>query len=66
MAQTTHLKSKKSVQYSQIWENLKIAWKGYKMAKLKSDKKGMTAYANRINELQHNIGAKLSKFPELT
>ena len=51
---------------NETWSELKIAWKNYKNARMRSDKTKMTEFAHKIQELQQILGAKQSKFPELT
>jgi hypothetical protein len=47
------------------WNDLKNAWRSYKVAKMKDDKVKMAEFATTIRILQKNIGAKISEFPEL-
>ncbi len=47
------------------WNDLKNAWRSYKVARMKDDKTKMTEFAKTIRTLQKNIGAKISEFPEL-
>jgi hypothetical protein len=49
----------------QTWGALKKAWKGYKIAKVQSDKAKMTEYAKKIKTLQGELGIKQSSFPEV-
>jgi hypothetical protein len=50
---------------AQTWAALKKAWKGYKIAKAKSDKPGMLKYAERIRALQDQLGLERARFPDL-
>jgi hypothetical protein len=49
----------------QSWGALKKAWKGYKIAKVQSDRTKMIEYAKKIKTLQGELGIKQSSFPEL-
>jgi hypothetical protein len=49
----------------QTWGALKKAWKGYKIAKVQSDKPRMTEYAKKIKTLQGELGIRQSTFPEV-
>jgi len=44
---------------------LKKAWKGYKIAKVQSDRAKMTEYAKKIKTLQGELGIKQSSFPDV-
>jgi hypothetical protein len=44
---------------------LKKAWKGYKIAKVQSDRTKMIEYAKKIKTLQGELSIKQSSFPEL-
>jgi len=49
----------------QTWGALKKAWKGYKIAKVQSDKAKMMDYAKRIRTLQEELKVEKAKFPDL-
>jgi hypothetical protein len=49
----------------QTWGALKKAWKGYKIAKVQSDKARMAEYAKKIRTLQGELGVRQSSFPEV-
>lgn len=44
---------------------MKKAWKGYKIAKVQSDRTRMTEYAKKIKTLQGELGIKQSSFPDV-
>ena len=64
MTQSVHAKPRIK-DGSQLWSDLKNAWRSYKIAKMNSDKTKMIEYAKKIVVLQQNLGAKLADFPEL-
>lgn len=47
------------------WNDLKNAWRSYKVARMRDDKGKMTEFASKIRILQQSMGAKVSEFPEL-
>jgi len=49
----------------QTWGALRKAWKGYKIAKGQKDKEKMKEYAQKIRNLQEQLGLEKSKFPDL-
>jgi hypothetical protein len=49
----------------QTWGALKKAWKGYRIAKVQTDKAKMEEYAKKIRTLQGELGIKQASFPEL-
>jgi hypothetical protein len=49
----------------QTWGALKKAWKGYRIAKVQSDRAKMEEYAKKIRTLQDELGVKQADFPEL-
>ncbi len=49
----------------QTWGALKKAWKGYRIAKVQSDRSKMEEYAKKIRTLQGELGIKQASFPEL-
>ena len=49
----------------QTWGALKKAWKGYRIAKVQSDRSKMEEYAKKIKTLQGELGVKQASFPEL-
>lgn len=57
--------SSKGYTSGQTWGALKKAWKGYKIAKVQSDKAKMNEYAKRIRTLQDELKVAKAKFPEL-
>jgi hypothetical protein len=77
----TYLKSRKKSDYmintdrskmlesgffeNQVWGALHKAWKGYTIAKNKGEDDKMELYARRIQELQHDLGLKISSFPNI-
>ena len=66
MAQTTKSPQEKDASPdSDTWSELKIAWKSYKIARMKEDKAKTIKNAHKIQALQQILGAKQSKFPEL-
>ena len=74
----TYLKSKKKQTYvvntyrskmlesgffeNQVWGALHKAWKGYVIAKNKDEYEKMELYAQRVQELQHDLGLPTSSF----
>ena len=54
-----------AVTTGQTWGALKKAWKGYKIAKVQSDRARMTEYAKKIKTLQGELGIKQSSFPDV-
>lgn len=66
MAQASQTRHRSVLPTSETWSELKRAWKSYKIAKIKADKAKMTESAHKIQELQKIMGAKQSRFPELS
>jgi len=50
---------------NQTWGALHKAWKGYVIAKNKDELDRMKYYALVIQKLEHELGIKLSNFPEI-
>ena len=50
---------------NQTWGALHKAWKGYVIAKNKDELSRMKYYAIVIQRLEHELGIKVSSFPEL-
>lgn len=50
---------------AQTWGALKKAWRGYQIAKASKDEKKMKEYAQKIRELQKDLGVPVSSFKEL-
>jgi hypothetical protein len=50
---------------NQTWGALHKAWKGYVIAKNKDELSRMKYYAIVIQKLEHELGIKVSSFPEL-
>jgi hypothetical protein len=66
MAQTLKQKTSNSKQRGEdTWSALKNAWRSYKMARLHGDKIKTKECARLIRDLQKDLGAQISEFPEL-
>jgi hypothetical protein len=50
---------------NQTWGALHKAWKGYVIAKNKDELNRMKYYAIVIQKLEHELGIKVSSFPEI-
>ena len=50
---------------NQVWGALHKAWKGYVIAKNKDEYDKMLHYADIIQESQHDLGLKISSFPDI-
>jgi hypothetical protein len=50
---------------NQVWGALHKAWKGYTIAKNKDEYGKMVHYARIIQESQHDLGRKVSSFPNI-
>src|SRR5215217_461745 len=50
---------------NQVWGALRKAWKGYTIAKNKGEDDKMENYARIIQECQHDLGRRVTSFPEL-
>jgi len=48
-----------------IWSELQECWATYKKARLESDLPTMRQYANKIRDLQDDLGITQAEFPEL-
>lgn len=67
MAQALKQKTKNSKQKGEdTWIALKHAWRKYKMARLQGDKIKIEECAHKIRDLQKDLGARISEFPELS
>jgi len=65
MAQSTTRRKDRKYNVTEVWSELKMAWKTYKIAKMNDDKSKMVEYSKRIRALQCELGSKESNFPEL-
>jgi hypothetical protein len=50
---------------NQVWGALHKAWKGYVIAKNKGEDEKMELYAQRVQELQHDLGLSISSFDNI-
>jgi hypothetical protein len=50
---------------NEVWGALHKAWKGYVIAKNKGEDEKMQVYAQRVQELQHDLGLPISSFDNI-
>jgi hypothetical protein len=50
---------------AQTWAALKKCWRGYRIAKSRSDNPRMIQYAERIRKLQGELAIAVSEFPNI-
>ena len=55
-------RKRRSSREGKLWGGLRRAWKGFKAAKAKKDKRKMRQYAEAIHEFQGKLGLKKTKF----
>jgi hypothetical protein len=53
---------RQSGQEGELWGGLRRAWKGFKAAKARGDKRKMREYAEAINTFQGKLGLKKTRF----
>ena len=66
MGNQTEQNTTKSFTIGQTWGALRKSWKGYKIAKVQSDRTKMIEYATKIRKLQGELGVQQASFPDLS
>jgi len=55
-------RKKKDSKKGRLWGGLRRAWRGFKAAKAKGDKRKMKKYAEAIHSFQEKLGLKKTRF----